>query len=94
MTWPTSCQLYIRKLVICKGPFDKNLIERTCTFETQLKLVIEKRVFCQAFCHGTRGFEPVRHSCISYYESKSSGNSIISIDFTLPWAHQENDSSF
>ncbi|GAY64693.1 hypothetical protein CUMW_235430 [Citrus unshiu] len=44
-------------------------------------------------CHGTRGFKPVRHSRIPYYESKPSGSSTISTGFALPWACQENGSS-
>ena len=43
-----------------------------------------------ALCHGTRGFEPVRHSRIPYYESKSSGSGTMSTGFALPWARQEN----
>ena len=52
----------------------------------------DKRGF-DTICHGTRGFEPVWHSCIPYYESKPSGSSTISTGFALPWARQDNSSS-
>ena len=44
-------------------------------------------------CHRTRGFEPVLHSRIPYYESKPSGSGTMSTGFALPWARQENDFS-
>ena len=45
---------------------------------------------CPSKTHGTRGFEPVRHSRIPYYESKPRGSGTMSTGFALPWAHQEN----
>ena len=52
-----------------------------------------KEIQFRASCHGTRGFDPVRHSCIPYYESKPGRSGTMSTGFALPWARQKNGSN-
>ncbi|KAL9449615.1 hypothetical protein AB3S75_011523 [Citrus x aurantiifolia] len=63
----------------------------------QAKAAVAEAVSCSlcnlALCHGTRDFEPVRHSRIPYYESKPKGSGTMSTGFALSWAHQENGPS-